>query len=174
LRDRALREAHTNNFNLAYRRCYAKLREAHPWAGHYDPSTISHACWLHDNLSDVLRWREGLAANQREAWTTPRVVHQNYERMTRIAAKKEAGAEVLSPQAAMKQELIAAIERADAAERKLAQADSEGSLFNLKADTGPMIAKVMLSHIGDDKATVIAKALLAGVKARKAKKAHAG
>ena len=89
LRDRALRESYSNRpFGKAYTQTYAKLKLAHPWAAHYDPSTASHACWLHDNATDVLRWRETLAQNQREKWISARVVHEHYDRMTKVAKEK--------------------------------------------------------------------------------------
>jgi hypothetical protein len=93
LRDRAMREACSNSpYGKTYTARYAALKKTHPWAGHYDASTISHACWLHDNATDVIRWRETLSSNQREAWTTPKVVHQHYDRLTKPVLKKEATA----------------------------------------------------------------------------------
>jgi hypothetical protein len=89
LRDRAMRESYSNRpYGKAYTQRMAVLKAAHPWAGHYDPATASHACWLYDNATDVLRWREGLGQNQREAWITPRIVHQHYDRMHKVAEKK--------------------------------------------------------------------------------------
>lgn len=74
LRDRAMRESYSNRpYGKAYTQRYGALKDAHPWAGHYDPATASHACWLYDNATDVLRWREGLAKSQRDAWITPRI-----------------------------------------------------------------------------------------------------
>jgi hypothetical protein len=89
LRDRALRESYSNRpYGKAYTQTYAKLKLAHPWASEYDTATISHACWLADNVTDVMRWREALASNQREAWVSPRVIHQHYDRMTKPKEEK--------------------------------------------------------------------------------------
>jgi hypothetical protein len=72
----------------------------------------------------------GISAREKQQWVTPKVVHQHYERMTKVPqAKAESAA--LSPMAKLQ------MENADLREEnhKLKRDAGKGSLFDIEFDS---------------------------------------
>ena len=84
LQQRAMREAGTNTpFGARYTKTYARLKEVHPWAAHYDKVATAHCVWLADNIGPVVRWRDALGDHQKKLWVTPRAVKERYQQAMR-------------------------------------------------------------------------------------------
>jgi hypothetical protein len=120
LRHRAMRESGSNSaYGLAYTRQYAKLRDLHPWASHFDPKTTAHCIWLAENVAAVTRWRDALHEDLRRLYITPRTVKDKYLLAMKVLTQK-AGTEAPSPQRALKDQMIRLQEENDMLRRRSA------------------------------------------------------
>jgi hypothetical protein len=179
LRDRAMRQSCSNSpFGKGYTQRYAALKAEHPWAGIFDPGTISNAIWVHENRSDVTRWRDTLSSKQRQEWITPKVVRQHYEKAHKIAEAKKDGVEALSPMAKQRAAIIELEEENTRLKREAARRQAEGSLFDLKRDSIESIVDVVAGSVALGRFESLQRAMtkkLAELKvADKAKTAKAG
>jgi hypothetical protein len=126
LQQRAMREAGTNTpYGPRYTKTYARLKEVHPWASHYDKTATSHCVWLAENIGPVTRWREALGDHQKKLWVTPRAVKERYQQAMRsVHTQKPADAPPTALQI-MRDQLTKALEEND-------------QLHALKNRVGPM------------------------------------
>jgi hypothetical protein len=171
IREEAMDIAHTNRpQGPSYRAAFKRAEEREVWATGINDSARAHCYWLIDNLPAVQRWRETLANNQRNEWNHPSTVKRNFERMTKVPVTKD-GTAPLSPMAQAKATIVRQAEEID----RLKRLADGGSLFDLKRDSAPTIARIILNTIGDDKVARLIKGLSDGRKEKQRRReAHAG
>jgi hypothetical protein len=168
-RHRAMARAGTNQPTGAiYNRGFGEWMDAHKWARDLDKATRNHAMWCADHLSEIERWRELLATNQRAMINHPTTTKRRFEALHKDKADKPAGE---TKAQRIERELDAAISERDKW-RKMAEAD--GSLFDLKKDSVASIVKTISASVSDYRLAELAKALAAECARVKAAKKQAG
>jgi hypothetical protein len=174
LREEAMEQAHTNRpQGPPYRRAFtALIEQRETWVAGINDTTRAHCYWLVDNLPAVTAWREVLTFRQRDEWNHPSTIKRNFERMTKVQ-DPQATVTGLSPVAEARQTIVQLQEDNDRLSRELARARDDGSLFNLATDTAEQIGRVIGNTVGETKATAIARAINATVKAKRVRRAHA-
>lgn len=168
---KSMRRSGTNQpIGAIYNRAFGEWLDAHKWARDLDKATRNHAIWCADNRPAIERWRATLAENQRSMINHPTTTKRRYEAMTKDKADTP-GAVTETKAQKIERELEAmAVER----DKWKRQAEADGSLFDLKNDPAPIIAKIIGAHCTPYKLGEILKALTAERDRQKAVRKQAG
>jgi hypothetical protein len=139
------------------------------WLRDIDKATRSHAMWCADHAEELRRLRENMGQTLRDRSNHPTVMRRKWEASQKgekaASEKKETKAQKVE------RELEAVTAERDKWKR---EAERDGSLFDLKNDAAPLIAKVIVSHVSPYKLGEIVKALTAERERMKAVKKPAG
>jgi hypothetical protein len=125
--------------------------------------------WSADHAVELRRLRENMGQTLRDRSNHPTVMRRKWEASQKgekaASEKKETKAQKVE------RELEAVTAERDKWKR---EAERDGSLFDLKNDAAPLIAKVIVSHVSPYKLGEIVKALTAERERMKAVKKPAG
>jgi septal ring factor EnvC (AmiA/AmiB activator) len=161
IREEAMELAHTNRpQGPPYRAAHKRIVETREqWVTTINSATQTHCYWLVDNLPAIMTWREALTFEQRDLWNHPSTIKRQFERMTKAKEEKDPnGPKHLTPLEQANLKIVELQEENDRLKKQLARGD-DGSLFDLKKDTGRMIARVIRATVGRDKRREISKLL---------------
>ena len=172
-RNKAMLRAGTNEpIGARYIKAFSEWMAVYPWIGDIDKATRVHAMWAVDHVDDLTRLRENMGLTQRLACNHPTSMRRRWDKSQKegekaapTGGKKESRADVIQ------RELEAVAAERDKWKR---EAEKDGSLFDLKQDPAPLIAKVIVAHVTPYKVGEILKALTAERDRLKAVKKQAG
>jgi len=170
-RNKAMMRAGTNEpIGARYIKAFSEWMAQYAWIGEIDKATRTHAMWCVDHGEELARLRENMGLTQRLAANHPTTMRRKWDK---------ANKEVDKPTAEKKETRAQKVEReleAMSAERDKwkREAEKDGSLFDLKQDPAPLIAKVIVAHVTPYKVGEILKALTAERDRLKAVKKQAG
>jgi hypothetical protein len=170
-RNKAMLRSGTNEpVGARYNKAFAEWLDARQWLRVIDKATRSHAMWCVDHVEELERLRQNMGATKRDNANHPTTMRRHWERTQREGEKDPA--EKKEPRSkALERELEATAAERDKWKRK---AEMDGSLFDLKQDPAPLIAKVIVSHVTPYKVGEILKALTVERDRLKAVKKQAG
>jgi hypothetical protein len=169
-RNRAMLRAGTNEpIGARYNKAFGEWLDLRQWLRDIDKATRSHAMWCADHVEELRRLRENMGQTLRDRSNHPTVMRRKWEASQKgekaASEKKETKAQKVE------RELEAVTAERDKWKR---EAERDGSLFDLKNDAAPLIAKVIVSHVSPYKLGEIVKALTAERERMKAVKKPAG
>jgi hypothetical protein len=163
---RSMRRAGTNQpVGAAYNRAFGLWLDEHKWARELNKATRNHAMWIIDHRDEIERWRETLAKNQRDRINHPTTMKRAFEAANKDKDKDKTPKEKSETAA---QKMAREIDRLEKENDTLRKRVETGSLFDIGKDTADAIISVMTDSmvITENKATKIAKGILAAFKAR--------
>jgi hypothetical protein len=170
-RAKAMLRAGTNEpIGARYIKAFSEWMAVYPWIGEIDKATRTHAMWCVDHGDELAKLRENMGLTQRLAANHPTTMRRKWDKANKetdkpTAEKKETRAQKIE------RELEAMSAERDKWKR---EAEKDGSLFDLKQDPAPLIAKVIVAHVTPYKVGEILKALTAERDRLKAVKKQAG
>jgi hypothetical protein len=170
-RNKAMLRAGTNEpIGARYIKAFSEWMAVYPWIGEIDKATRTHAMWCVDHGDELAKLRENMGLTQRLAANHPTTMRRKWDKANKetdkpTAEKKETRAQKIE------RELEAMSAERDKWKR---EAEKDGSLFDLKQDPAPLIAKVIVAHVTPYKVGEILKALTAERDRLKAVRKQAG
>jgi len=170
-RNKAMLRAGTNEpIGARYIKAFSEWMALYAWIGDIDKATRTHAMWCVDHLEELAKLRENMGLTQRMTCNHPTTMRRRWDKSQKEldkapAEKKETRAQKVE------RELEAMSAERDKWKR---EAEKDGSLFDLKQDPAPLIAKVIVAHVTPYKVGEILKALTAERDRLKAVKKQAG
>jgi hypothetical protein len=170
-RNKAMMRAGTNEpIGARYIKAFSEWMAVYAWIGEIDKATRTHAMWCVDHGDELAKLRENMGLTQRLAANHPTTMRRKWDKANKetdkpTEAKKETRAQKIE------RELEAMSAERDKWKR---EAEKDGSLFDLKQDPAPLIAKVIVAHVTPYKVGEILKALTAERDRLKAVKKQAG
>jgi hypothetical protein len=171
-RNKAMLRAGTNEpIGARYIKAFSEWMAVYAWIGEIDKATRTHAMWCVDHSEELARLRENMGLTQRLAANHPTTMRRKWDK-----ANKEVDKPASTGVKETKAQQIGRELEAMAAERDKwkREAEKDGSLFDLKQDPAPLIAKVIVAHVTPYKVGEILKALTAERDRLKAVKKQAG
>jgi hypothetical protein len=170
-RNKAMLRGGTNEpIGARYNKAFGEWLDQRQWLRDIDKATRVHAMWCVDHLDDLERLRENMGQTKRESANHPTTMRRWWERQQREGGDKPATKKETKAQK-IERELEAVSAERDKWKR---EAEKDGSLFDLKQDPAPMIAKVIVAHVTPYKVNEILKALTAERDRLKAVRKQAG
>jgi hypothetical protein len=170
-RNKAMMRAGTNEpIGARYIKAFSEWMAQYAWIGEIDKATRTHAMWCVDHGDELAKLRENMGLTQRLAANHPTTMRRKWDKANKetdkpVEEKKETRAQKVE------RELEAMAAERDKWKR---EAEKDGSLFDLKQDPAPLIAKVIVAHVTPYKVGEILKALTAERDRLKAVKKQAG
>jgi hypothetical protein len=170
-RNKSMLRAGTNEpIGARYIKAFSEWMAQYAWIGEIDKATRTHAMWCVDHGDELAKLRENMGLTQRLAANHPTTMRRKWDKANKetdkpVEEKKETRAQKVE------RELEAMAAERDKWKR---EAEKDGSLFDLKQDPAPLIAKVIVAHVTPYKVGEILKALTAERDRLKAVKKQAG